>query len=67
MKKSEKQAWDQRFAEAVNLHAIEGQPLSSAQLAMFEEFERRGMNDEQRLAHLRAKHSVSQDIDHAAE
>ena len=63
----EKQARNQRFAEALTLHAIEGQPLSQAQIAMFEEFERKGVNDDERLAHLRAKYGVAQDVDLAAE
>jgi hypothetical protein len=41
--------------EAMNLQAIEGNPLSPEQVAMFEMFAREGWTVEERLAHLRAR------------
>jgi hypothetical protein len=36
----------QRLAEAMNLHAIEGNPFTEADIAMFEMFEREGWSDD---------------------
>lgn len=41
---------DRRLAEAVHLQAIEGNPLSPEELAMFETFEREGWPAEDRRA-----------------
>ena len=40
----------QRLREAMNLQAIEGNPLDADDIAMFEMFEREGWTHEQRLA-----------------
>jgi hypothetical protein len=41
--------------EAMNLQAIEGNPLSAEQVEMFEMFDREGWTDEQRRAHILAR------------
>ena len=41
-----------RLAEAVHLQAIEGNPLTPEEIAMFEMFEREGWSPERRRAHL---------------
>ena len=41
-----------RFAEAAHLHAIEGNPLTAEEIAMFEMFEREGWSPERRRAHI---------------
>ena len=43
-----------RRLEAMNLQAIEGNPLDAADVAMFEMFEREGWSDEQCRAHIAA-------------
>ena len=40
--------------EAMNLQAIEGNPLDAEDVAMFEMFEREGWSDERRHAHITA-------------
>ena len=40
--------------EAMNLQAIEGNPLDAEDIAMFEMFEREGWTAEQRRAHINA-------------
>ena len=40
--------------EAMNLQAIEGNPLDAEDIAMFEMFEREGWTHEQRRAHINA-------------
>jgi hypothetical protein len=40
--------------EAMNLQAIEGNPLDAEDIAMFEMFEREGWSAEQRRAHISA-------------
>ena len=40
--------------EAMNLQAIEGNPLDAEDIAMFEMFEREGWTHEQRHAHITA-------------
>ena len=45
----------QRFREACALQAIEDNPLSAEQIAMFEMFRREGWSDERRRAHLDAR------------
>ncbi|MBL8583787.1 MAG: hypothetical protein JNL61_16380 [Rhizobiaceae bacterium] len=39
--------------EVAHLQAMEGNPLTPEQIAMFEMFEREGWSDERRLAHIR--------------
>ena len=46
---------DRRLAEAAHLQAIEGNPLSPDELAMFEMFEREGWAPEERRAHIAAR------------
>ena len=41
-----------RLAEAAHLQAIEGNPLSAEEIAMFETFEREGWSPERRRAHI---------------
>ena len=41
-----------RLAEAANLQAIEGNPLTAEEIAMFEMFEREGWLPERRRAHI---------------
>ncbi|MDE0044525.1 MAG: hypothetical protein OXU19_01490 [bacterium] len=41
------------MAEAVHLQAIEGNPLTEEEIAMFEMFERERWSPEQRRAHIR--------------
>ena len=45
-------ATTRRLAEAAHLQAIEGNPLSPEELAMFEMFEREGWSPEKRRAHI---------------
>ena len=44
-----------RRIEAMNLQAIEGNPLDAADVAMFEMFEREGWSDEQCRAYILAR------------
>jgi hypothetical protein len=44
-----------RRLEAMNLQAIEGNPLDAADVAMFEMFEREGWSDEQCRAYILAR------------
>ena len=41
-----------RLAEAAHLQAIEGNPLTAEEIAMFEMFEREGWAPERRRAHI---------------
>ena len=41
-----------RLAEAVHLQAMEGNPLTEEEIAMFEMFEREGWPPERRRAHI---------------
>ncbi|MDE0204138.1 MAG: hypothetical protein OXK73_17085 [Rhodospirillaceae bacterium] len=41
-----------RLAEAARLQAIEGNPLTAEEIAMFEMFEREGWSPERRRAHI---------------
>ena len=41
-----------RLAEAAHLQAIEGNPLTAEEIAMFEMFEREGWPHERRRAHI---------------
>ena len=41
-----------RLAEAAHLQAIEGNPLTAEEIAMFETFEREGWSPERRRAHI---------------
>ena len=43
---------DRLLVEAVHLQAIEGNPLTAEEIAMFEMFEREGWSPEQRRAHI---------------
>lgn len=54
------------LAEANHLQRIEGNPLDSEQLAMFEMFEREGWSSERRLDHIR-KRALQRTIVLAAE
>ena len=45
-------AADQLLAEAAHLQAIEGNPLTAEEIAMFEMFEREGWSPERRRAHI---------------
>jgi hypothetical protein len=45
--------------EAMNLHAIEGNPLDAEDVAMFEMFEREGWSDEQCRAYILARFPTS--------
>ena len=45
-------AGDRLLAEAAHLQAIEGNPLTAEQIAMFEMFEREGWSPERRRAHI---------------
>ena len=45
-------AADRLLAEAVHLQAIEGNPLTAEEIAMFEMFEREGWSPERRRAHI---------------
>jgi hypothetical protein len=40
----------ERRAFGVKLHEIEGNPLSAEQIALFEQFDREGLSNEQRRA-----------------
>ena len=43
---------NQLLAEAAHLQAIEGNPLTTEEIAMFEMFEREGWSPERRRAHI---------------
>ncbi|MCY4397216.1 MAG: hypothetical protein OXC10_18995 [Rhodospirillaceae bacterium] len=45
-------AADRLLAEAAHLQAIEGNPLTAEEIAMFEMFEREGWSPERRRAHI---------------
>ena len=45
-------AANQLLAEAAHLQAIEGNPLTAEEIAMFEMFEREGWSPERRRAHI---------------
>ena len=45
-------AADQLLAEAVHSKAIEGNPLTAEEIAMFEMFEREGWSPERRRVHI---------------
>ena len=45
-------AADGLLAEAAHLQAIEGNPLTAEEIAMFEMFEREGWSPERRRAHI---------------
>ena len=44
-----------RRLEAAHLQAMEGNPLTAAEIAMFERFEREGWSHERRRAHIVAQ------------
>ncbi len=50
---SDKDTIRQRTLEAAHLQAIEGNPLSAEDLAMFEMFDREGFSVEEQLAYVR--------------
>ncbi len=54
------------LAEALNLQAIENNPLDAEQIAMFEMFEREGWDHARRIAYIRKKYTAG-DATHAAE
>ena len=45
-------ATDSLLAEAMHLQALEGNPLTAEEIAMFEMFEREGWSPERRRAHI---------------
>ena len=47
-----KAAANGRLAEAAHLQAIEGNPLTAEEIAMFEMFEREGWSPERRRTHI---------------
>ena len=49
---SDADARRRRLAEAIALHEIEGNPLTTDEIAMFEMFEREGWSDERCRAHI---------------
>ena len=51
---SDADARRQRLAEAIGLQEIEGNPLTTDEIAMFEMFEREGWSDERCRAHILA-------------
>jgi hypothetical protein len=51
---SNDQAARERGREMEHLQAIEGNPLTADEIAMFEMFEREGWSHERRRAHIRA-------------
>jgi hypothetical protein len=53
--KKEIAAARQRLLEAMNLQAIEGNPLDAEDIAMFEMFEREGWSHERCRAHILAQ------------
>jgi hypothetical protein len=54
LSKAEVAALRELRLEAMNLQAIEGNPLDAEDIAMFEMFEREGWTAEQRRAHINA-------------
>ncbi|MCF8495961.1 MAG: hypothetical protein K9G62_04750 [Alphaproteobacteria bacterium] len=69
MKPSEQESIErkQRLAEAIKLHEIEGNPLTSDEIAMFEMFEREGWSHERRREYILARYKVVGDKNLAAE
>lgn len=53
--KREEAEREQRFREACALQAIEGNPLTPEEIAMFENFRREGWSDERVIAYLTAR------------
>ena len=51
-----------RSAEADHLQALEGNPLTAEEKAMFEMFDREGWSDERRRAYILAQFSGEADI-----
>ena len=51
-KSTAKAAADRLLAEAAHLRAIEGNPLTAEEIAMFGMFEREGWSPERRRAHI---------------
>jgi hypothetical protein len=49
----------ERLQEAQHLQALEGNPLTDAELAMFEMFEREGWSHERRRAYIAARFKVA--------
>ena len=55
-------ATTRRLVEAAHLQAIEGNPLSPDELAMFEMFEREGWSPQQRRAHITRRFKDREDV-----
>ena len=53
---------EQRFREACALQAIEGNPLTPEEIAMFEKFSREGWSDERVIAYLTARARETSDV-----
>ena len=53
--KKQRSESEARRLVAMHLQDIEGNPLDSEQVAMFEMFEREGWSQERRLAHIRER------------
>ena len=45
---------EHRRKEGLNLHKIEGNPLTPEEIEMFEMFDREGFSDEQRREHIKS-------------
>lgn len=58
----EKAARQKRLAEAMHLHAIEGNPATPEDIAMFAMFEREGWSDEQCRAYILAQFADRPDV-----
>lgn len=52
----------QRFREACALQAIEGNPLTPKEIAMFEKFSREGWRDDRVIAYLTARARETSDV-----
>ena len=57
----------QRLAEAIRLHEIEGNPLDAEDLALFEMFERKGWSHERRRKYIIAQAKSDTPVPEAAE
>lgn len=58
----EKAARQKRRAEGLHLQALEGNPLTADEKAMFEMFDREGWSDERRRAYIRAQFAGQPDV-----
>jgi len=48
-----------RYAEALHLQSIEGNPLNADQIAMFQMFEKENWSQEKRLAYIKERASAA--------